>query len=170
MPILKRYTDKYGFYIHGAYSQDGERQHSTYQITNSGVAILWKYGVRDNEEIPRDLFFQLLDSGDIYTGESSANLIANKNFPSSCGMPDNVFDGLSNSCRNLIVSLIVGHPTAKTKFEFEGQNYKIHTEGVPQWYLDILIKIAHLPNGEEFLNDLCAAAVNREMGIRSQQR
>ena len=76
MAVLKRYAEVNGYYIIDAIpaakrksrkQTEVDDQFVTYQVTWCGVGRLLRAGVDADQQIPAELFFELLRAGDIYT-------------------------------------------------------------------------------------------------------
>lgn len=73
MAKLYRYSNpRKGYYVKGAFRQNGFQTFITYQVTPDGVEILRRAGLKPEDDIPRKLFERLRESGHLYTGGSGA--------------------------------------------------------------------------------------------------
>ena len=70
MPRLNRRVDGSGFYVTSVFTKKGVTRKVTYQVSASAVERLAAVRVRSGDEIPRNLFFELLEEGHLYIGGS----------------------------------------------------------------------------------------------------
>ena len=68
MPRLNERTDGSGYYVTNAFSRNGVIRHVTYQPSNRAIDILTGQGIRSGDEFSKELFFQLLEEGELTTG------------------------------------------------------------------------------------------------------
>ena len=68
MPRLNEKTDGSGYYVTNAFSRNGVIRHVTYQPSNRAIDILTGQGIRSGDEFSKELFFQLLEEGELTTG------------------------------------------------------------------------------------------------------
>jgi hypothetical protein len=67
MPRLNQRVDGSGYYVTSIFTRRGVTRKVTYQTEDRAVQILIGKGIRSGDEIPRHLFFELLEEGLLYT-------------------------------------------------------------------------------------------------------
>lgn len=67
---LSQRTDGSGYYVTNAFSRNGAIKHATYQPSDRAIEILAGRRVRSGDEFPKELFFELLEEGELTTGGS----------------------------------------------------------------------------------------------------
>ena len=72
MPRLNRRSDG-GYFVTNSFAKGGFIRHTTYQVEPGALEILVSRGVRSGDEFPKELFFELLEEGELVTGGSGFN-------------------------------------------------------------------------------------------------
>src|SRR5262249_34723033 len=77
MARLNRYVSGTGYYVTDLFADGGQIKKVTYQVHPKAEGILAEYGIRSGDQIPRKLFFNLVEQHLLYThgggpGEESA--------------------------------------------------------------------------------------------------
>ena len=67
MPRLNQRVDGSGYYVTSIFTRRGVTRKVTYQAEDRAVQILMHKGIRSGDEIPKPLFFELLEEGLLYT-------------------------------------------------------------------------------------------------------
>jgi hypothetical protein len=70
MPRLNERTNGSGYYVTNAFSRNGKIRHVTYQPSIRAIDVLAKHGIRSGNEFSKELFFELLEEGELTTGGS----------------------------------------------------------------------------------------------------
>lgn len=67
MPRLHQRNDRSGYFVTNSFSSHGRVLHTTYQASNRAVDTLAAERVRSGDEFSKQLFFQLLEEGELTT-------------------------------------------------------------------------------------------------------
>lgn len=87
MAVLRKKVNRADYYVRDSFKQQHLLVRVTYQVTSAGIDCLLGRGIKDGDNIPKDLFDALLRDGDLYTGKSGASETIDLESPSKGKTP-----------------------------------------------------------------------------------
>lgn len=160
MARLKKYNDKKGYYVTNTFKKQQKLYHTTYQVTNHGLSRLISKGLKNGDEIPQEIFNELLNTKQLFTNESGVNFTIDSNYKKE-SPTKNLLDCLTNDAVIWIASILESHPKVEVKSSKEIHENGDETINI-EYKIDITIKkfsdqlliVAKTMDGTDFFKNM----------------
>lgn len=151
MGILKKYSEKEGYYLKHTHAIRGKLFHTTYQVTKSAESFLLNKGYRDGKKVPKALIHQLLAEELIFTGEGGPRV---ENFEPEDRDEVQRMQSLTPKALSWVFKRLEMHPHVKTSITDKEPTVDVTYHNVPDHLFPRLLAIAERFDGTDFLLDL----------------